>query len=70
MSHHGEEPIDPPVQVRILSSPYSDVKRGERGRAAAVKHRGTRYEVYRVLLSGGRSRLFHLDELERKETGS
>mgnify|MGYP006903146582 CR=1 FL=1 len=59
--------------VRIASSPYSDVRKGEHGRFVSVKnycrhgadtpnyveeHCRDRWAVWRVEFSGGRSRLF------------
>lgn len=50
--------------VRVVSSPFSDVKRGERGRVTSCRYWGTPHFVFRVLLSKGRSHLFRPDELE------
>jgi len=49
--------------VRISTSPYSDVKRGERGVTSAVKYFQTRNEVWRVRFVDRRSRLFRPGEL-------
>lgn len=53
-----------PPRVKILRSPYSDVKRGDRGKILGQKHEGTIYHVYRVDFKDGRSRLFLPSEVK------
>jgi hypothetical protein len=50
--------------VRIVSSPYSDIKAGSLACIISEKHKDTKHHVYRLQVKSGGSRLFYPNEIE------